>query len=245
MAVTNQPRGFQQSEFQSGLCSCCDDCSVCKPPLGETPPGAASRVCGAHSVSLTSPLLPPNQASAGPSACRASAAPLPATWTNAACAECRWQYAASTGPDTTSRWVCPVCICDGVNWCANIGAGCFPKPTLTYNSASTLQFKGISNDNICCSLSLESTKFCLFGVLERERSTMWQIEKGKSQLSSANMYKQWLIKKWLTWENKALSPFGLSCKIPGPGDETLILCCCAATWYDKMWGCKSCNAVMS
>lgn len=103
MAVTYQPGRFQPSDFQSGLCSCCDDCSVCKPPLGETPPGAASGVCGAHSVSLTSPLLPPNQASAGPSACRASAAPLPATWTNAACAERRWQCAASTGPDTTSR----------------------------------------------------------------------------------------------------------------------------------------------
>ncbi|XP_075885687.1 placenta-specific gene 8 protein-like [Nelusetta ayraudi] len=29
MAVTNQPGRFQPSEFQSGLCSCCDDCSVC------------------------------------------------------------------------------------------------------------------------------------------------------------------------------------------------------------------------
>lgn len=187
MAVTNQPGRFQQSEFQSGLCSCCDDCSVCKPLLGETPPGAASRVCGAHSVSLTSPLLPPNQASVGPSACRASAAPLPVTWMSAACAECRWRYAASTGPDTTSRWAC---ICDGVNWRANIGAGCFPKPTLTYNSAATLQFKGISNDTICCSLSLESTS-----IQNPRRYSMWLVNEQFELNSTSNKGQCYLFRR--------------------------------------------------
>lgn len=46
----------------------------------------------------------------------------------------------------------------------------FPKPTLTYSSASTLQFKGMSNDNICCSLSLESTS-----IQNPRRYSMWLV----------------------------------------------------------------------
>ncbi|XP_035524025.1 placenta-specific gene 8 protein-like [Morone saxatilis] len=29
MAVTNQPSGYQPSEFQTGLCDFCDDCGTC------------------------------------------------------------------------------------------------------------------------------------------------------------------------------------------------------------------------
>lgn len=101
MAVTIQPRRYEQSDFQTGLFDVCSDCGTCEYSFlhGKY----RSRHDLKHFVFIHVSVVPVIQAAMASGAPHASVAPLRVTWTSAAYGARACRYAASTGPDTTSK----------------------------------------------------------------------------------------------------------------------------------------------